>query len=142
MTGSEYRFVVGVGTPLVLTILGVLTKRIRRGMGPGWRRSDFYLGSEFTLAGVAAALVNIAEIFLNPERPWKDSYKSLGFSNFGVGFFGLILFLFVISLHEELEHESNVGDARSHEIMMLAVVANVLGFIALVIGVILTPGAA
>jgi hypothetical protein len=120
----------------------MLAKRLPRGggLGPGWKRSDLYFGAEFTLAGVAAALVNVCELFLNPERPWKDSYKTLGFANFLVAFFGLVLFMYVLTMHEEYKNESNVGDARLREIKMLAVASNMLGFIVLLMGVVLTPG--
>ena len=69
MTGFQYRCLVGVLVPLVLAGLGMLAKRLPRGggLGPGWKRSDLYFGAEFTLAGVAAALVNVCELFLNPE---------------------------------------------------------------------------
>ena len=78
--------------------------------------------------------------FSSIQRPWKDSYKTLGFANFLVAFFGLVLFMYVLTMHEEYKNESNVGDARLREIKMLAVASNMLGFIVLLMGVVLTPG--
>ena len=118
----------------------MLAKRLSRGAGPGWRRSDFYIGAEFALAGVAASLVNIFELFVNPERPWKDAYKHLGFGNFAVAFLGLVLFMYILTMHQENEKESNEGAARTHELWMLAGASNMLGFLVLLMGVVLTPG--
>ena len=141
ITGFEYRLLVGFGIPIVLAIVGIFGKRLPRGIGPGWKRADFYLGVEFTLAGIGAALINISDLYFKPGSVWKDTYKGLSIGNFTVAFFGLMLFMYVLTLHQEYENERNVGTDRSREIKMLAGASNVIGFLVLLSGVALMPEA-
>lgn len=57
---AMYRFVVGIGVPLVLAAIGVLGKKVVR--GHGWQSTDFYLGIELCLAGIANGLVSSCEL--------------------------------------------------------------------------------
>jgi hypothetical protein len=136
MTGFEYRLVSGAGVPLVLAVLGILGKKLARGKGnPSWRRSDFYLGVEFTLAGVAAALINLLEILLKPGRNLAPGDGTLLMLNFGTLFFGMLLFMFVLSFHQDYEDEKHMDIARKKELKMLGGVCNAIGFAVLLMGV-------
>jgi len=141
MTAFGYRALVGFGVPIVLAMVGIFGKRLPRGLGPGWKRTDFYLGVEFTLAGIGAALVNTAELYFKPNSVWKDSYKGLSIGNFTVAFFGLMLFMYVLTMHQEYENEHNTGSDRLRELRMLAGASNVIGFLVLLTGVALMPEA-
>jgi hypothetical protein len=135
MSSLEYRVTVGAGVPIVLAIVGILGKKLAR--GKGWRRADFYLGVEFTLAGVAAALASVFDLLLKPGRKLQAIDNELLLLNFLVAFIGMVLFMFVISLHQDYEDVNNTGDARKKEIEMLAGASNMLGFIMMLIGVLL-----
>lgn len=135
MSSLEYRVTVGAGVPIVLAVVGILGKKLAR--GKGWRRADFYLGVEFTLAGVAAALASVFDLLLKPGRKPQAIDNELLLLNFLVAFIGMVLFVFVISLHQDYEDVNNTGDARKKEIKMLAGASNMLGFIMMLIGVLL-----
>ena len=135
MSSLEYRISVGGGVPIVLAIVGILGKKLAR--GKGWRRADFYFGVEFTLAGVAAALASIFDLLLKPGRNAQTIDNKLLLLNFIVAFIGMVLFMFVISLHQDYENVSNTGEDRKKELKMLAGASNVLGFIMMLIGVLL-----
>ena len=95
-----YNWITGVGVPVLLAILGVFGKKLARGgVTTGFKRQDFYLGPEFTLAAVSASLVNVFDL-LKPGRAIPASREAL-LSNFIAGFFGLVLFLFVLSIHQD-----------------------------------------
>jgi hypothetical protein len=122
MTTFEYRLSVGVGVPLLLAAFGSLAKKLARGHGD-WKRSDFYLGVEFSLAGVSTAMVSIAALLLNPAKPFMDSETNILIGNILAMVLGLFIFMYVISLHQQYE---NVPP-RVTELKMLAGLANMLG---------------
>lgn len=125
----------GGGVPIVLAIVGILGKKLAR--GKGWRRADFYLGVEFTLAGVSAALASIFDLLLKPGRVPQTSDNRLLLLNFLVAFLGMVFFMFVISLHQDYESPNSTGEARRKELKMLAGVSNMIGFIMMLVGVLL-----
>jgi hypothetical protein len=141
MTGFEYRLVSGAGVPLVLAVLGILGKKLARGKGnPSWKRSDFYLGVEFTLAGVAAALINLLEMLLKPGRNLGAGDVKFLALNLGTLFFGMLLFMLVLSFHQDYEDERNADAARKKELKILGGVCNAVGFAVLLMGVASTVG--
>jgi hypothetical protein len=108
MNDWEYRLSVGFGVPLLLAAIGILGKKISRGAGGGWLRSDFYLGREFTLAGVATGL---STAFDHYHRS-----SPLELEDLLIPFLGLVSFIFVLSLHLQYEDPTNTGVARKTEI--------------------------
>lgn len=133
MSSIQYRLTVGAGVPIVLALVGVLGKKLARGRG--WRRADFYLGVEFTLAGVSTALANIFDVLLKPGREPQTVDNKLLLLNFLTSFVGMILFMFVISFHQDYEDVNHRGDARRKELQMLAGASNVIGFLMMLAGV-------
>jgi|SRR5947209_174000 len=130
---SGYRYITGVGVPALLALLGVVGKKLAR-QGRGWKARDFYLGVEFTLAAVSAALVNIFDL-LNPSRSAPGSRAAL-LANVTVAFVGMLLFMFVLSLHRDWESNERHS---AKELFWLLGVANAIGLVLLVIGIISIP---
>src|SRR5579864_7003527 len=114
MSSIEYRVIVGAGVPLVLAIVGILGKKLAR--GKGWRRADFYLGVEFTLAGVSTALASIFDLLLKPGRNPQAVDSKLLLLNFLVAFVGMVFFMLVTSFHQDYEDINNAGEARKKEL--------------------------
>ncbi|SRR6266436_3974854 len=135
MTGFEYRIISGVGLPMFLAALGIFGKKLARGVRGGWKRSDFYLGVEFTLAAISAALINILDALAKPGMDAKPLEKGMLLGNIVVAIGGLFLFMAVLSMHQDYENESNVDAARKRELKALAGVCNVIGFGMLVAGI-------
>jgi hypothetical protein len=50
--------------PLVMLLTGACARKLIR--GPGWKRHDFYLGVEFSLAALSAGLANLSAIAARP----------------------------------------------------------------------------
>lgn len=152
MTSIQYRLVVGVCVPAVLAVVGILGKRLTRGTVGSWKRSDLYLGVEFSLAGISAAVINLFDMLLKPSREQvvaslaaQAQNQSLSVDvrlvvmNFIIGFLGLVIFMFVLILHQDYENESNVTKARTKELWMLAGLSNMLGCAILLAGVAAMP---
>lgn len=118
---------IGVGVPLSLSGFGILAKKISR-FAKGWKRSDFYLGSELTLAGVSTAFISTLEILLKPGRALKVEDVWPLVENGLVAFLGLFLFLAVLSMHQDYEDETNAGAARIKEIKFVGLLSNAIGF--------------
>jgi hypothetical protein len=151
MTGIQYRIVVGLCVPAVLALIGILGKRLTRGRAGSWKRSDLYLGVEFSLAGISAAVVNLFDLLLKPSKvplvvlagqvqnqiPPVD--VRLVVANFLIAFIGMVVFMFVLILHQDYENEGNVTKARTKELWILAGAANTLGCAVLLAGVAVMP---
>jgi hypothetical protein len=146
MTSIEYRVVVGACVPILLAILGILGKKLTRGPAGSWARSDFYLGTEFCLAGVSVAIIDLFDLLMKPHAVEDASQVAsaaitpvrlpaingtLVAMNVGLVILGFVLFMFVLSLHQQYRNESNVTDARKKELLMLAGLSNVLGCLVL-----------
>ena len=135
---GQFRYVTGVGVPLVLMLIGVLGKKLSR-RSRGWIRNDFYLGGELTLAAISSALLNIFDLLKPGQTTMPNSIALL--SNFLIAFVGFGLFLFVLSMHQDYE-SNEVGGAnpsRRKQLFVLAGVCNVIGFGLLLAGIILIP---
>jgi hypothetical protein len=135
-----YTWKTGIGVPVLLALLGVLGKKLARGGGAtgGFKRQDFYLGPEFTLAAVSTALLNIFDL-LKPARPLPGPRDAL-LANILVGFSGMLLFMFVLSLHQDWESNGmviaagNAGKSIRWEMFWLLGICNLIGLGLLIIG--------
>jgi len=136
MTNLQYRFAIGLIVPVALSALGILAKKVSRGVGGGWRRSDFYLGREFSLAGVATSITSIMVVMLKPGRVFegKTDLINLG-ENFTTVFVGFLLFMFIVGMHQDYEDENHTGKDRSRELKLIGCVSNAIGFALLVASV-------
>lgn len=143
-----YNWVTGIGVPVILTMIGVIGKKLARGnaTSSGFKRQDFYLGPELTLAAVSSALLNIFDI-LKPMRTTTLSRMAL-LSNIIIGFMGIVLFMWVLSFHQDWESNGAVieaanpakpGKSVKMELFWLLLVCNVVGFGLLLAGIILIP---
>lgn len=136
MTEWQYRCVIGLVVPVALAVLGILAKKVSRGVRGGWRRSDFYLGREFSLASVATSITSIVVIVLKPDRPFQGKADLAAVAeNFGMVFLGFLCFMLIIGMHQDYEDEEHTGDAVSKELKMIGLVCNIIGFALLVASV-------
>ena len=131
-----YRCVIGLLVPIALAVLGILAKKVSRGVRGGWRRSDFYLGREFTLAGVATSITSVVVVLLKPDRVFqgKADLAALG-ENFTTVFVGFLCFMLIIGMHQDFEDEEHTGPERDREWKLIGVLCNVIGFALLVASV-------
>jgi hypothetical protein len=132
---TGYRYYVGILVPLVTLLIGVIGKKIAR--GPGWERTDFYLGTELSLAGVSGALVNIFDL-LRPEKTVGLLEKKLMGTNMTVVLLGLLLFYIVLSLQQDLGAKS--ASSSTKQILFLLFFSNFVGIITLVGALMLMEG--
>jgi len=131
---KHYRFIPGLGVPIVVTIIGIMAKKLAR--GKPWERSHFYLGTELTLAAFAAALLNLGDL-IKPDAPPLANLPTLVGLNVGAAIITLILLLFVLSLHQDWE--SKTIERPKTSFFWLILVSNMIGFGLLAAVVILVP---
>jgi hypothetical protein len=128
-------YTVALGVPLFLLVSGTLAKKLAR--GPGWLRTDFFLGVQLTMAAISSALINMFELAKQLSSGSSSAHASAGLTATAV-FLAMTLFslLVVMSLHQDWE--DNAVDGR---ILRLGVICNMIGggllasFILLVRGV-------
>jgi hypothetical protein len=119
---TAYRYVVGVAVPLVTLLIGIVGKKTAR--GPSWERTDFYVGTEITLAGVSGALVNIFDL-LKPDRPIGLLQRKLVGGNIAIVLLGLLLFYVTLSLHQDFGPSS--GKSIKKQLFFLLGLSNTVG---------------
>jgi hypothetical protein len=91
---AMYRYVVGIGVPLILSAIGALAKKLVR--GKGWKQADFFLGIELCLAGMANGLVSSCELLKIANGTLPPRAASYAVASAGVTFAGF--FIFIISI--------------------------------------------
>ncbi len=127
---TAYRLAVGAVVPLAIVTIGILGKKVSRGVGGGWEREDFYAGAELTLAGISGALVNLFE-FLKPERTTFGMLeKKLLGGNIGIALLGFIFYYLTLSLRQDFGPASGKSDTK--QLLVMAFVSNTIGLATLV----------
>jgi hypothetical protein len=122
-----------LGIPLILLISGGFAKKLIRGSGWAWR--DFYLGIEFSLATMSAALVNIVDLakgFTNIQNISENLIKTVLCL---VGTF--LFFIIIMCIHQDWENRDDNENAKR---FLLAVCCNLLGASMLTVFVLLVKG--
>jgi NADH:ubiquinone oxidoreductase subunit 2 (subunit N) len=115
------RYVVSIVVPMLLLSAGSLAKKLTR--GPGWRREDFYLGVEFTLAALSSSLLYVVELGSNyPTAPSADFTKCVSAGVFSSLTF--VLLLVVLSFHQDWEPAERRGRSQ---FLVLVVFCNFIG---------------
>lgn len=129
-----YRYIVGIGVPIVLAMFGVLGKKLVR--GPGWKKEDFYIGVELNLAALANGLVSSCDLLKIPTGTLPQKMVGYAVASAVVTFFGFFMFLFLLSVHQDWE--SDDIDLR-RKFIWLGIVSNVLGLGTLIGSTVLIP---
>jgi ABC-type Fe3+-siderophore transport system permease subunit len=129
------RYLTGLIVPTILLFAGMLAKKLVR--GKGWEPNDFYLGVELTLGALTSALLQIFDIIKEYQRLAQVAIKAghqdppvtqdalvgvISIAGFVVVTF--VLFLLVLTFHQDWEHEPDSGKKR----WILGVLCNILGF--------------
>jgi hypothetical protein len=132
---SMYRYIVGIGVPLILALFGILGKKVVR--GPGWKRTDFYIGVELTLAALANGLVSSCELLKIATGTLPQKMAGYAVASAVVTLLGFFMFLFLLSIHQDWE--SNDSD-HWRKFIWLGIVSNMLGLGTLFASTVLIPG--
>jgi len=117
------QYLIALGIPVILLASGALAKKLVR--GTAWKRTDFFLGVEFTLSAMSAALVyffDLAKLASATPPLTTASPKIAATASFlALCFF---LLLWVLSTHQDWEKRTqNVKG----QIIWLAVISNLIG---------------
>ncbi len=131
-----YRYIVGIGVPLILAMFGVLGRKLIR-KGPGWKREDFYIGVELTIAALANGLVSSCDLLKIPTGVLPQTMVGYAVASAVVTFFGFFMFLYLLSVHQDWE--SNDVDLK-RRFIWLGLVSNVIGLGTLIASTVLIPG--
>ncbi len=117
-------YLIALGIPLLLILCGAFAKKLVR--GPGWQRSDFFLGVELSLAAMASALVYVFDLSKLTTNQ-IDSMASLSQKIATTAFFIALCFfllLWILSTHQDWE--KRIQNPRG-QLIWLAVIANLVG---------------
>lgn len=114
-------YFVAVVIPIVLLLCGAFARKLVR--GTTWEKKDFYLGVEFTLAALSAALVNLFDL----AKAMQQSKPSVVLSTqlAATAVFACVTFfslLWVLSTHQDWEKNDGSG-----QFLRLGILANIVG---------------
>lgn len=123
---TTYRVGVGIIVPVAIVIIGVLGKKVSRGVGGGWIRDDFYAGGELTLAGVTGSIVNLLEFLKTDHATFGALEKKLLGGNVLITLMGFIVYYFILSLRLDYHPES--AKSKEKQLVVMAGISNLLGF--------------
>jgi hypothetical protein len=129
--GVAFRIFVAFCVPLIASMLGMFGKRLT---DDTWRRSHLYLAGELCLSGFSVATINLFDLLYATVVN-----KKLAASNFAVAVLGIVVFIYVLTLHRDYVRPTNNGGERKKEIQMLAGFGNFLGFAILFAAVLSMP---
>jgi hypothetical protein len=124
---TTYRYQVGLIVPLVTLAIGIVGKKIAR--GAGWERTDFYIGTELSLAGVSGALVNLFDLLKEDRTIGLLERKLLG-GNVAIVLLGLLLFYIALSLHQDFG--PSTGKSTKKQLFFLLGISNLVGLFTLI----------
>ncbi|CAN2039387.1 conserved membrane hypothetical protein [Candidatus Magnetomoraceae bacterium gMMP-15] len=127
-------YIVAIGIPLVLLFSGAVAKKLVR--GSNWQRHDFFLGIEFTLAAMSAALVFLFDLVKIISTGSSDITEKLAATGafLALNFF---LLLWVMSVHQDWEKQN---DKPRAQIVWLGLLTNLVGSGLIIIFVLLVKG--
>ena len=130
-------YLVAVGIPLLLMLCGALAKKLVR--GGGWKKSDFFLGVELSLASLGSAMVYFYDLQKLPI-PTQQLVPSVG-DKIGATatFLAISFFLLLLVLSTHQDWESRTANPKG-QILMLGVVSNGIGIALFAFFVLLVKG--
>ena len=126
------QYFVAIGVPFILLLLGAVSRKLVR--GHAWKRSDFYLGMDLSLAGISSGLIYISEILstkvheagcLTPACiEFRESMDHKLLADAGYIVIALLGFLIVLALHQD--QERNTSDPKG-QLIFLGILSNLVG---------------
>jgi len=132
-----HRYLIAIGIPVVLLLSGSVAKKLVR--GTGWQRQDFFLGVQFTLAAMSAALVylmDLAKLYSLPNPNLLNIVQQLVTSG-GYLVLNYFLLLWVMSIHQDWERKN---DNTKGQIIWLGIISNIIGAGLIIIFIIVVKG--
>jgi NADH:ubiquinone oxidoreductase subunit 2 (subunit N) len=114
-------YFVAVVIPIILLLCGAFARKLVR--GSTWERKDFYLGVEFTLAALSAALVNFFDLAkqLQQRSPVPELSNQLA-ATAGFACVTFFILLWVLATHQDWEKQTGRG-----QFIRLGILSNVVG---------------
>ena len=121
---SLISYFIAIGIPLIFLLLGVLAKKLAR--GSKWKRTDFYLGIESTLAAFSAELIYGFDLYKMSFMPGVSTSALMAKSAVTLVFviITILLLLVVVSTHQDWLKRNTV---RKSQILMLGIGTNIIG---------------
>jgi hypothetical protein len=117
-------YLIALGIPLVLIFCGAFAKKLVR--GSAWKRSDFFLGVELSLAAMASALVYVFDLSKLTGSQSASGVSVPGKMAATASFLALCFFLllWVLSTHQDWEKRSQNPKGQ---FVWLAIITNIIG---------------
>ncbi len=114
-------YFMAVVIPIILLLCGAFARKLVR--GSTWERRDFYLGVEFTLAALSAALVNLFDL----AKQMQQAAPPPGLANqlaatAGFACVTFLILLWVLATHRDWEKRAEGG-----QFLRLGILSNVAG---------------
>lgn len=130
-------YLIALGIPIILILCGAFAKKLVR--GSNWKRSDFFLGVELSLAAMASALVyifDIAKLTSSQNVSASEITKKIATN---ASFLALCFFmlLWVLSTHQDWEKRSQ--NPRG-QLVWLCLITNLAGAVLIATFVLLVKG--
>lgn len=121
---------IAFGIPFILMLCGALAKKIVR--KTAWRRSDFFLGIELTLAALGAAMIFLYDLKKMDMRSSEARILVIQKIAETAAFLALalLLFLIVLSVHQEWDRNER---ASWRQVFWLGFVSNAMGVISFLV---------
>lgn len=128
-------YLVALGIPAILLFSGAFARKLVR--GSKWQRSDFFLGVEFTLAAMSAALVNVFDLTREGSKGAQLAVASRIEASTTFLALCFFLLLWVLSVHQDWERRNQNS---AGQLFWLAFVSNLVGAGLLAVFVLLIKG--
>lgn len=130
-------YLVAVGIPLLLMLCGALAKKLVR--GAGWKKNDFFLGVELSLASLGSAMVYFYDLQKLPvaNQPLVANVgDKIGAT---ATFLAISFFLLLLVLSTHQDWESRTTNPKG-QVLMLGVLSNGVGIALFAVFVLLVKG--
>jgi hypothetical protein len=104
LTGAGVRFLLSFCVPLVLSVIGGLGTWL---IVTEFRWSNFYLGTDYALAGISAGLLNFLDM-LDAKELSEVTWKIL----WTVGYLAITLgiYMLLLCMHQNIEKRQSIAD--------------------------------
>ncbi|MFL5381316.1 MAG: hypothetical protein ACJ8GN_02195 [Longimicrobiaceae bacterium] len=126
------QYFIAVGVPFILLLLGSISRKLVH--GHAWKRSDFYLGIDLSLAGISSGLIYISELLTTKASEagcftpaciaFREAADHRLLADAGFIVIALIGFLLVLALHQD--QERNTSNPKG-QLIFLGILSNLVG---------------
>jgi hypothetical protein len=127
-----HQYTAAVLIPILLIICGAFSKKLVR--GTEWKRSDFFMGIDLTLAALASSLINASELLHANQQNLSLAKVVTNTSYIPIAFF---IFFIVLCTHQDWEQkpQNKIG-----QWLWLGVFCNLIGTVLMVSFIVIVKG--